>query len=73
MWRVSSPADVAAAAPTCKGNLKKISVINNKKEKKTYQQLETCRVSSPADVAAAATAATADATAALPLRCVKGI
>ena len=56
----------------CKGNLKKISVINNKKKKKTYQQLETCRVSSPADVAAAAAIA-ADAAAALPLRRVKGI
>ena len=69
----------------CKGNLKKISVINNKKkkkEKKRYQQLETCRVSSLADVAAAATVAAdaaaaaavaADAAATLPLRRVKGI
>ena len=61
----ADPPAIAAAASwlsTCKVNLKKIHVINLKKQKKkTYQQLETCHVSSPAAAAAVTAVAVGDA------------
>ena len=58
----ANPPAIAAAVSwlsTCKVNLKKIHVINLKKQnKKTYQQLEMCRISSPAAAAVTAVAVT---------------